>query len=298
MEASALVVGIDGYVNLPQLQGSAQDALGVANLLVDLGVPKDRIYLHVTPTAGQAVVPPSGVAMNPAKRDDIWESIVEIGKTEGERLFVFLSGHGYYLAESGPIFLTQEWSQTSCAKNLDITTYARYFRSLKFRDQLFVVDACQSYATDPIYKSPIAGCGPDIANSTPSPGNGLVLCCAADQGQYAVVSEGRGLLIRTLLSGVKTALGGKLRLEVRDAIYYDWRTGSQRLDLRPLFDYYIRPTVAKAASAEKSTQTPTIQPQGRSSGETIWHILDFQPPPAAQFNICAAPEEGLELHKN
>src|SRR5271166_1867990 len=105
MEASALVVGIDGYVNLPPLQGSAQDALEVARLLVDVGVPKDRIFLHVTPTAGPTVAPPSGVAINPAKRDDIWDSIVEIGKSEGERLFVFLSGHGYYLAESGPIFL-------------------------------------------------------------------------------------------------------------------------------------------------------------------------------------------------
>jgi hypothetical protein len=294
MDASALVVGIDGYANIPQLIGSAQDASEVADLLLSLGMSASRLYLHAAPASGQTLAPPAGLTVKPATRDEIWSSILAIRKERGDRLYVFLSGHGYYLAETGPIFLTQDWSTDFPAKNLDITSFAGFFRSLPFRDQLFVVDACQNYATDPIYRTPIPASRPDIPNWTPQPANGLILCCGATQGQYAVVAQGRGLLTRNLLAALKAAVAGNLPIVARDAIEYDWRTGARRLDLKPLFDFVISPAVVKAASGEHASQTPTIQAQGRAMGEPAWTVLDFAAVRTAPVTIEAAPGKGVD----
>jgi hypothetical protein len=264
----------------------------VANWLLSIGVDPKRLYLHIAPPSRQAAVPPTGLTIKPAARDEIWSSIDDISKQRGDRLYVFLSGHGYYLAATGPIFLTQDWSKKFLDKNLDILSFAGFFRSLSFTDQLFVVDACQNYATDPIYRSPIPPSGPSIQNWTPQPANGLILCTAASQGQYAVVSQGRGLLIRNLLGAVKELMADKVPLVAGDAIEYNWQTGARRLDLKPLFDFVVKPVVIAAAG--NANQTPTIQPHGRFTSESAWIILDLVPLPTVPLSITPVPESSVE----
>ena len=295
MNASALIVGIDGCNQIPQLSGSALDALEAADWLLAIGVPPERIRLHAEPQSGQTLTAPVGVAVNPPSRDAIWASILAIKKESGDRLYVFLSGHGYYLAELGPIFLTKDWSEDFPDKNIDILSFAGFFRSLSFRDQLFVVDACQSYAMDSVYRSRVPASKPNVPAWTPDPQNALTLCCAADQGQFAVVVDGRGLLTRNLLATLKDAQASGPPSVARDALVYDWSTGSRKLDLNPLFELVISPAVIQAAAANHATQTPTIQPQGRATREGTCIIINLDQERAVPFKVEAAPEEGIDM---
>ena len=293
MQASALVVGIDGYDHVDPLTGSVQDALEAAQWLLGMGIDPDRIRLHVAPATGATASPPADVQAKPATRDAIWSSLTGIKDESGDRLYVFLSGHGYYLAATGPIFLCQDWSANFSDKNLDILSYAAFLRSLRFRDQFFVVDACQNYATDPIYRSPINPSVPPGA-WTPNPQNGLTLCCAASQGQFAVITDGRGLLIRNMLSAINAVEAGDTPAVARDAIVFDWQLGTRSLDLRRLFEYVVSPAVVAAAAKLQASQTPTIQPHGRAMGERDSIVLDLPGSQLVPLNISAAALEGVD----
>ena len=185
------------------LTGCVQDARETVSWLRSIDVPADRIRMHLG--AAGAAPDHEGVAALGATRDQIWASIAEMQAWEGERLFVILSGHGYYLPDHGPIFLAQDWSRTFSTKNLAINAYADFFQSLLFRNVIFVVDACANYDVDPTYRSAIVPLGPENAKALPNPANAVTLCCAASQGQLAPVVEGRGLMLRRLLEVLKEA---------------------------------------------------------------------------------------------
>lgn len=292
MDAAALVVGIDDYAALPKLSGCATDALDAADWLVSIGVPSERIRLHVA--SAQAIAAPAGVVVQPARRDDIWGSILDIKAESGERLFVFLSGHGYYLAEAGPIFLAQDWSRGFSSKNLDIESYADFFQGLKFKDTLFVVDACQNYDMDPIYRSGIEPSKPDDKKVLPDPDRGVLLCCAAAQGQYAPVVNGRGLLTRKLLAVLREA-PRTIPRDARGAYVYHWRTGTAKLDLWPLFKFVVAPWVTEAAKNEGHTQTPTMQERGRLRTEWRFMVQDLPALDTVPLRVAAEPLEGLDM---
>ena len=156
MQASALVVGIDQYDRAPALSGAVKDALEAVQWLLQIGLQPARIRLHISPIPGAPVPLPTGITAQGATRDEIWKSITALRAETGDRLYVLLSGHGFYLAESGPIYLCRDWSlDDSPDKNLGIYAYADFFSSFGFLDQFFVVDACQNYDVDPRDRSSI-----------------------------------------------------------------------------------------------------------------------------------------------
>lgn len=287
MNAAALVVGIDEYESLPGLSGCTTDALEAVDWLMSIGVEPKRIRLHLA--TSRAVSIPEGVIRLTAERDAIWKSIVGLRQETGERLFVFLSGHGYFILESGPIFLAQDWSSDNSNKNMDVWAFARHFQGLKFRDTLFVVDACQNQDTADIYRSTVDVAGPG-KKITPKPQNGVLLCCAAAQGQYAPVVDGRGLLTRKLLQVLREAPDA-IPPNAREAFVYDWRTGSARLNLLPLFRFVVAPWVTKAA--QPHIQTPTATPYGRLANEWGLMVRDLEIE-VTPLKITATPLDGVD----
>lgn len=295
MQASALVVGIDQYDHAPALSGAVQDALEMVQWLLQTGLQPGRIRLNISASPGATVALPNGIAANGANWADIRDSINAIRAESGDRLYVLLSGHGYYLAEAGPIFLCRDWSpDDNPDRNLGIYAHADFFSSLPFVDQFFVVDACQGYDVDPIYRSNMGPGLPPVRNTTPDARNGLTLCCAASQGQLAVVDNGRGLLTRHLLTALGAAGQGNVPLTAQDALVLDWQQGTMQLDLRPLFQYMVSPAVAQGASRLNANQTPTIQPRGRATGEPYSFVADLSGVPISAVTVDAADAAGVE----
>lgn len=290
MDAAALIVGIDDYRDLP-LDGSVKDALEATDWLTSIGVSPARIRLHIAPKAGDKPATQAGVTVKGATRDEIWASIVDLRGEKGDRLYVFLSGHGYYLAATGPIYLCQDWSPAFSHKNLDIRSFVELFLSFDFRDQLMVVDACQNAAVDPIYRDPFVGAGHGVGALPVKPANGLVLCCAAAALQYAPIVDNRGLLTRHLLANLRLA-PDNLPPTASDALFYDWATGVARLDLRPLFDNAIAGEVSDAA-LKHGGQTPTLQAHGRATAERRWFVQEMPNWPTTKLTVDARSLDGL-----
>ncbi|MFN7127785.1 MAG: hypothetical protein ACK4OJ_01865 [Brevundimonas sp.] len=280
MTAAAIVVGIDAYPHLPKLDGSVKDALEVVDWLLEIGVAPDRIRLHLAPSKPPTL--PAGITALTADRDAIWSSMRAVQQDQGgDTLYVFLSGHGYYLARSGPIFLSADWSADASSKNLDIHSYADFLQGLRFKNVLLVVDACQNLDVDSIYVSAIRPSPPDDAAVKPDPKNGLLLCCATEQEQYAPVIDGRGLLTRTLLGALRQATI-RVPEAAGDAFVFDWLTGEAAIDLYPLFKWLVAPDVVRQAQDKGHVQRPTMKVLGRLERE--W-----------RFTACAVPVETVPL---
>lgn len=294
MTAAAIVVGIDAYLHLPKLEGSVQDALDVVDWLLDIGLQPGRIRLHLAGTKQHELR--TGVVALAADRDTIWSSMRAMQQDSGgDTLYVFLSGHGYYLARSGPIFLAADWSQNASSKNLDINSYAEFLLGLQFKDVLFVVDACQNLDVDSLYVSPIRPSLPDDGSAKPNAANGLLLCCATEQEQYAPIVDGRGLLTRTLLAALRHA-PMKLPQNAGDALVFDWHTGKASIDLFPLFKWSVTPDVVRQAQDHGHVQRPTMKALGRTAHE--WGFtactasVDSVP-----LRVTADPLQGLNTIK-
>ena len=176
----ALIVGIESYdfSDVPRLTGPINDAVAAVSWLRELGVPDSNIRLNVAPQDDPRI---AALGLVPRTADDIsiWKSISEIAQVAGgERLFVFLSGHGIYDTESRQrLFLTQEYAVgNNYAANLDIAKYIDYFRSLSFRRQFLFFDGCQNNSTATGQRSPIVPTGPKSNIFNPVPANGLIAC--------------------------------------------------------------------------------------------------------------------------
>lgn len=294
MNAAAIVVGIDAYPHLPELNGSVQDALDVVDWLLEIGVAPDRIRLHVAARGKPSL--PAGVVALPATRDAIWSSMRGLQQDAGgDTLYVFLSGHGYYLARSGPIFLTADWSTDMSAKNLDVFRYADFLQGLKFKNVLLILDACQNLDVDSLYASPIRPNPPDDQSVDPDPKNGLLLCCATEQEQYAPIVGGRGLLTSTLLAALRQA-PVRIPEAAGDAFAFDWLTGGAKIDLYPLFKWAVAPDVTRAAQANGHVQRPTMTPRGRLATEWRFMACDV-PVETVPLKVSAGPLAGLNTIK-
>jgi hypothetical protein len=297
MQDAALVVGIDQYDYAPALSGTVSDALEMVEWLLSIGVPPDRIRLHLAPIPADPNLL-HGIIAQDATRQDIWNSILAIRSMpgQGRRLYVLLSGHGFYLAEGGPVFLCRDWSpDDNPDRNLGIYAHADFFCSLSFKDQFLVLDACQNYDIDSIYRSNIPPGLPPTKSTIPDPANGLTLCCAASQGQLAIIDQGRGLLTRNLLAALRAAGRGQVPAAAQDSLVLDWQSGDLNIDLRPLFQYVVSQAVIQGATLQNVSQTPTIQPRGRATTEPYSIIQDVSNIKLSSISVDAVDSAGVDV---
>jgi hypothetical protein len=293
-----LVVGIDEYDEpaIRRLTGAAADGVAAVGWLRELGVPDAQILLHATPCAGTAQ---AVAALGLPRRDALWPSIrASLGKLReqslGSRLFVFLSGHGVFEpSTSHRMFLTQDYGAGGFWEAIDLENLITLLLSTRFKQQFLFVDGCQNYPYSQNQRPTINASHPPLAGITIQPGNGLIACFSASQGQYALEINGRGAMMGALLQSLDC---NRLRQlgpgdpVLRDAVIFDWHTGRREIDLQKLFYRFVQPKVELAASQQHppQEQTPGTEARGAAT-QRLMSILRLPVEPTATVQIDVSP---------
>jgi hypothetical protein len=299
LNASALVIGIDKYDlgEIPVLSGCVLDAFNATNWLLKLGVPAERIYLHVAKSTTSPANDP-GVTVRAADLDSIIRSINALAAGQGDKLFVFMSGHGLYVRPEGPIFLTRDYGNPTSQKNLRIDEYVNYFLSWPYRDQFLFYDACQNPTAVLGQISPVQAQGPPATAGTYAPNlqYAMTACFSASAGQFAWAGTGRGVLVEHLLEEIANASAAGLSPTDRrqKSIIYDWSTGARQLDISILFNDVIAPKIQQAAGAANHSQRPYCVQRERALTEGKSPILDLPTVSATRVNVSVTPPEAVD----
>ncbi|MBY8847138.1 hypothetical protein [Streptomyces sp. SP2-10] len=286
----ALVVGIDAYDDpgIKDLSGAVMDACDSVNWLRRAGVPDDHILLHAQPTDASRPLLESlgaGVPWHPATTTDITRSIAMLRTLSGSHLFVFLLGHGIYEPSTKRLFVTSEASlaEHDVLYNLGIEEHIELFLSMRFPEQLLVMDGCQNLPYSESRRSRIPA-GMPFAGFNARRGNALVFCFACQQGERAVEIEGRGLFLKNLLSVIDT------QNPLRDILHLNFDNGDISIDLRKAVTEIVGPRVTKVAWNQRPRvrQEPGVQPYGAGTAWSVWP-LHLPPTPVARISVAVKP---------
>lgn len=283
----ALVVGIDAYDAFPPLQGAARDAAATVRWLRRLGVPDEQVLLHAAPCdAARPDLDALGRTWLGCTEPEIWGSFDRLWQEQGSRLFVFLSGHGFYEPSGARVFLTQEANQRAL-KNLGIDWYAALLRGFAFDRQFLVMDGCLNLPYTASERARFKP-GQQSAVELPPPRLGVqqYLCTAAAPGERALEDAGRGLFTSALLT--------MLDLDSRcvDCTDIDETTGAYRLDLRTAVDA-VRRQVADRAAAVGRVQQPVFQPLHDGYSPAVVPVAEVVPDGTSDVQLRVRPEAAL-----
>ena len=185
--------------------------MAAAKWLIKIGVPPGRIIAHVSPLSSTPFQ--AGIVVLAADDDAIRASLAKLAKDgSGDKLFLFMSGHGKYVPGAGPIFLCQDYYVKGTRKNLKIDEFITWFCSWRYRDQFLFYDACQDATASVGQLSSVQASGPDPPPGAyePDPEVGLAACYACRAGQTAWAGDGRGVLIRHSLDELEPTLWDNL----------------------------------------------------------------------------------------
>lgn len=246
----AFVVGIDVYDQVKHLKGPVRDAVAVVGWLRQLGVTDERILLHASPCPeSQDLLDDVGIAPKGCTEPEIWQSLSTLLNNSGSRLFVFLLGHGYYLFDGGPVFLTKE-ADANAATNFGIKWLSDLLRAKNYLSQFILMDGCLNYAYAGSQRPTIA----PGAHSGAVPGPALPSVSqwfgyAASQDEVAAEPGGRGLFTTTLLAALDPSKPDPLCTTIDDT------TGAYQLDLDRAISDVVNPFVVQ----QIPTQRPGIR---------------------------------------
>jgi hypothetical protein len=283
----AIVVGIDAYTDpkVPDLQGAVADAVAFRDWLVALGVPKRQIRQHAAPTdRSRALLAGSRwLDVTPQRIDD---SIVRLEQvTDGERLIVYLAGHGLFEPEAGRLFLLPDFSESS-PWNMGLDKYVKRFLAMRFSRQFLFVDGCQNLPYSQSARQKIDG--QMFAGRTGfayREGNLLVGAYAAALGQRAKEIGGRGVFTKYLLEGLD------LESPSSRAVVLDFSSGERWLDLRKLVTGYVRPFVE---SAVRDPQTPNVKVEPTETDEAC-PFFTFRDPTPGKITVTISPSAAVPV---
>jgi hypothetical protein len=284
-----LVVGIDEYdeESIPRLGGAAADAIAAVVWLRALRVPDKQIKLHVAPnTKVERALNSLALPYESASLSAIWKSIQILKKNSGDRLFVFLSGHGIYEPTKGRLFLTQDASRDAMT-NLGIDLYITYLRSLNYSSQFLIMDGCQNYPYTPTRRMSIdAVLYPGVAPPTPKPENSLVALFAASQGERVPEIHERGAYLRHFFGQAAPSAPNA------DAVVLDFTTGRKCVTVRRLHRATADRAMRDAAGLQPQIALhPGLVPYGRA--ETLDDVALFELPaePTSKIRVTTRPTE-------
>jgi hypothetical protein len=295
-----LVVGIDEYdeKSIPRLGGAAADAIAAVIWLRGLGVPDRQIKLHAAPnTKVEPALKALGLSYEVASLSAVWKSIQFLKKNSGDRLFVFLSGHGIYEPTKGRLFLTQDASPDAMT-NLGIDLYIAYLLSLDYSSQFLVMDGCLNYPYSPTRRMSIdAALYPGVAPPMPKPENSLVALFAASQGEQVPEIHERGAYLRHFFEQAAPSAPNA------DAVVLDFTTGRKCVTARRLHRLIADRATRDAADLKPPiTLNPGFMPFGRAG--SLDDVVLFELPTEATSTIrvttrppeAAADISWLRLH--
>ncbi|MDX6770320.1 MAG: caspase family protein [Elusimicrobiota bacterium] len=230
----AVVIGIDGYSDLPSAPYAERDASAVKSHLLALGYPERNIALLLGAKAGRASV---------AKLLETW-----LAKNANERstVFVYYSGHGAPDPETGDAYLVPWDGDPQFLKDTAYPIKRLYAKlsDLKVKRAIVALDACFSGSGG---RSVLAkGLRPLVAKvSLAQDSAKVVALTAADGGQVtgALDEQGHGLFTYYFLKGLNGAAKG----------------AGDRPTLRALHQY-LTPLVQDGARRQNRDQTPQLYP--------------------------------------
>jgi Caspase domain len=283
----ALVVGIDVYADatFPRLEGAANDAVAAVKWLRRLRVPDGQILLHVAPCeAARPAVDALGLPYRDATLDSIWESAGTLEKNSGDRLFVFLSGHGFFEPTKGRLFLTANARQRNMT-NLGIEPWIQYLLSLPYTWQYLVMDGCQNYPYSPTRRSEIDPVlYPGVAVPPPRDGTSMTAFFAASRGEVVPEVAGRGAYLRWFFELANPAK------PYLPAVSLDFETGRKSLSVRLLHDAVARAAAVDAAALRPPVPlNPGMKPYGRAEALADVMLFDFDEEQTSSISVEVLP---------
>jgi Caspase domain len=281
----AVVIGIDTYDNFRHLKGAAADSVATVTWLRRLGVPDAQIMVHAAPSAAsRESVEGLGLPIGGCAAPEIWTSFERLRKNRGERLFVFLAGHGLYEPSGHRVFLTREADQDTVS-NLGIAWYARLLRGLDYKLQILVMDGCLNVPYDGTRRAQFKE--GEILSVEPKPPldtSMQVLCCGAKQGQTALEVKGRGLFTAKLLEALDPDEPDPRCVDI------DEETGAVQLDIFRAVQEVAGPATLAAAGR---SQTPVIQYLSETSTPRVFPAVELATAEPARLSVSVEPGAAL-----
>lgn len=214
----AVVVGINRYVSLGDLQGPVNDAVTFKRWLTDPGggdLPEKNVITVEASTNSEAVdagsVRPSADSIFLAFAD-LNERIRRSSATSAEtreksRLYGYLAGHGMAPGGEGCAVLMPSAKRNAVLSHVEVQLLANWYaKSGPFKEVLLFADCCREWL-------PVSACGPPFVElGYPNDRVSVVLGLATEAGELAwEPSSGSGALpvrghfTTALLSGMRTA---------------------------------------------------------------------------------------------
>lgn len=286
----AIVVGIDAYDSFKPLTGAVADAAATVRWLRRLGVPDGQIMLHAAPAAGsKATADAIGLPYAGCTENEIWPSFKRLKDNEGERLFVFLSGHGFYEPGGHRLFLTKE-AQAGEVTNLWVEWCCEYLRGLPYRRQFVVLDGCLNLPYTPAQRAEIEpGKHSGVKPAAERLDVEQWLCTAASAGQRAMEAEGggSGLFLPALLAALDLDRPGEFCTAI------DRATGAVEYDLRAAVATVAGPIVADLARrmTPKREQHPAITAMHKGDTGGRVPVVTKVPDGTATVRVLVEPPE-------
>ena len=218
----AIVIGIDGYSDLPSAQYAERDAAAVRRHLAALGVPERNMVSLLGAKAGKAAF---------VKTFETW---LPLNVTEDSTVWIYYSGHGAPEPRTGTAFL-MPWDGDP--RFLDDTAYPvkrlyAKLNDLKVKRVIVALDSCFSGAGG---RSVLAkGLRPLVGKIDTGAVSGKIVSLTASAGEEVsgtLDEQGHGLFTYHLLSGLNgAAADGRGRVTMEGL--YGYLSGKVRDDSR------------------------------------------------------------------
>ena len=228
----ALIIGIEGYRDIPAATGARSDAQRFAQLAKEtLGIDDANVKLALD---GRAT------------RTDILGALgwLKDNVPSGARVYFYYSGHGSPAADKSTYLVPYDGdAKNVVATGISMSEIMRGLAATKARDVLAVVDACFSGAGGRSVLPPGARPLMRVKDTTPGRQIALYTASGADEISGLAPGERAGLFTKLVTTGLGTAQA--------DA------DGDGQISLQELADW-VGPRVAREAKKDSREQHPTL----------------------------------------
>lgn len=240
----ALVIGIDGYSELPRARYAERDASAMSRHLEALGYPRRNIVTLLGSKAGKASL---------VKNLETW---LPLNVKKESTVFVYFSGHGSPDPKTGQAYLVP-WDGDP--RYLKDTAYpvARLYKklgALKAKKVIVALDSCFSgtggRSVLPDGTRPLVN---RVRMGKLSGGKLVVLSASrSDEISGVIEEQAHGTFTYYLLRGLNGAA----------------KNDAGRVTVRSLYDYIV-PNVEDSARRQNRSQTPQITPASGSAVQVL-----------------------------
>jgi hypothetical protein len=202
MTTTAVIVGIEQYGGPWDLNGPANDAIGIAEWLTSYHIP---VTLHLSPLdRGRS----TGLDAKPATSTAILHTLTNKPQDSADELFLYWSGHGVMKGTETRRLLYADASERNLL-NLDLNSLLVALRTdyFGYSRQIVIVDACANYLEllRPRYSMP----DQNFPVGTPVAGREQFVLFSASPGETStnLGVEAAGLFTRELLHELRANRG-------------------------------------------------------------------------------------------